>query len=143
MQNSKGNLVVNRKDRFRNDPSRNNQITCFGCKQPGHIRTECPFNKEVKKEKKKKKKKAMVATWSDNDISFPDEESKINIKANLCLQAKEDEVCDDDLDDYDDIQHEQDCLFNDFEKLMEKCKAYRKTITSLILNLNILRKVMR
>ena len=43
------------KDRFRNDPSRNNQITCFGCKQPGHIRTECPLNKEAKKQKKEEK----------------------------------------------------------------------------------------
>ena len=26
-----------RRDRFRNEPSRNNQITCYGCKQPGHL----------------------------------------------------------------------------------------------------------
>ena len=123
-----------RRDRFKNDPSRNNQITCFGCKQPGHIRSKCPLNKEAKKEKKKKKKKAMVVTWSDNDVSFSNEESIINIKANLYLMANEDEVCDDDLDDYDDIQHEYDCLFNDFEKLMEKCKAYRKSLHLLILS---------
>ena len=43
----------------------------FGCKQLGHIRTECPLNKEAKKEKKKKKKKkAMVATWLDSDVSY-------------------------------------------------------------------------
>ena len=29
-----------RKDRFRNKPSRNNQITCYGCKQPKHMRSE-------------------------------------------------------------------------------------------------------
>ena len=127
-----------RRDRFRNDQSRNNQITCFGCKQPGHIRTECPLNREAKKDKKKKK--AMVATWSDSDESSSDEEAEINIKANLCLMAKEDEVCDDDLDDYDDIQHEYDCLFNDFEKLMEKCKAYRKTIASLNLDVELAKK---
>ena len=49
-----------RRDRFRNDLSKNNQITCFSCKQVGHIRTKCPFNKEAKKENKKKK--AMMAT---------------------------------------------------------------------------------
>ena len=54
--------------------------------------------------------------------------------------AKEDKVCDDDLDDYDDIQHEYDYLFNDFEKLMEKCKAYRKTIASLNLELEHAKK---
>ena len=44
-----------RRDRFRNDTSKNNQITCFGRKQPGHIRAECPLNKEAKKEKKEEK----------------------------------------------------------------------------------------
>ena len=48
----------------------------------------------------------MVATWSDSHVSSLNEGSNINIKANLCLMAKEDEVCDDDLDDYDDIKHE-------------------------------------
>ena len=55
--------------------------------------------------------------------------------------AKEDEVCDDDLDDYDDINMSMIvCLFNDFEKLMEKCKAYRKAIASLNLELEHAKK---
>ena len=49
-----------RKGWFKNDPSRNNQIICFGYKQPERIKIESPFNKEAKKEKKKKK--VMVAT---------------------------------------------------------------------------------
>ena len=67
-----------RRDRFRNDASRNNQITCFDCKQPGHIRIKCPLNKKAKKEKKKKK--AMVATWSDSDVSSSDENRKSTLK---------------------------------------------------------------
>ena len=82
----------------------------------------------------------MVVTWSDSDVSSSDEESKINIKADLCLMAKENEVCDDDLNDYDDIQHEYDCLFNDFEKLMKKFKTYRKTIASFNLELEHAKK---
>ena len=58
------------KDQFRNDPSRNNQIICYGYKQPGHLRSECPINKEAKK---KKKKKAMVATWSNSDPALSDD----------------------------------------------------------------------
>ena len=50
------------RDRFRNDPSRNNQITYYGCKQPGHLRLDCPMNKEGKKDKDKNKKRAMVTT---------------------------------------------------------------------------------
>ena len=62
------------RDRFRNEPSRNNQITCYGCKQPGHVRSECPLNKKGKKDKDKKNKKAMVATWSDSDPSSSESE---------------------------------------------------------------------
>ena len=58
-----------KRDRFRNEPPRNNQITCYECKQPGHLRSECPMNKESKKDKDKKNKKAMMATWSDSDPS--------------------------------------------------------------------------
>ena len=44
-----------KRDRFRNEPSRNNQITCYGCKQPGHLRLECPLNKEGKKIRRRRK----------------------------------------------------------------------------------------
>ena len=65
-----------KKDRFRNEPSRNYQITCYGCKQLRHVRSECPMNKESKKDKDKKKKKAMMATWSDSDPSSSKSEPK-------------------------------------------------------------------
>ena len=65
-----------RRDRFRNEPSRNNQITCYGCKQPRHLRSECPLNKEGKKNKDKKNKKAMMAVWSDMILLHP----KVNRK---------------------------------------------------------------
>ena len=44
------------RDRFQNDLSRKNQITCYGCKYPGHLRSEYPMNKEGKKDKDKKQK---------------------------------------------------------------------------------------
>ena len=46
-----------RRDRFRNEPSRNNQITCYGCKQPRHLRSECPLNKEGKRIRTRKRRK--------------------------------------------------------------------------------------
>ena len=118
-----------RRDRFRNEPSRNNQITCYGCKQPRQLRSECPLNKEGKKDKDKKKKKAMMATWSDSDLSSSESEPEIDIKANLCLMEIKDEVCIDDFNDFDKLQNEYECLFNDFEKLRHKCKDYKKIIT--------------
>ena len=91
-----------RRDHFRNEPSRNNQIICYGCKQPGHLRSKCLLNKKGKKDKDKKKKKAMVATWSDSDPSSSESEPEMDIKANLCLMAiDDDDVCIDDLDDFD------------------------------------------
>ena len=124
-----------RRDRFRNEPSRNNQITCYGCKQPGHLRSECPLNTEGKKDKDKKKKKAMVATWSDNDPSSSESEPKMDIKANLYLMAiDDDEVCIDDLDDFDKLQNEYECFFNDFEKLRHRCKDYKKIFATLTLD---------
>ena len=75
------------------------------------------MNKESKKNKdKKKKKKAMMATWSDSDPSSSESEPDMEIKANLYLMAIEDEVCIDDLDEFDKLQNEYECLFNDFEK---------------------------
>ena len=77
----------------------------------------------------------MVATWSDNNPSSSDGELKMEIKSNLCLMEKDDEVCLDELDDFDTLQSEYEYLFNDFEKLRHKCKDYKKIITTLTLDL--------
>ena len=53
--------------------------------------------------RKKKKKKAMIAIWSDSDLSSSESEPKKEIKANLCLMVINDEVC---LDDFDKLQNE-------------------------------------
>ena len=103
------------------------------------MRSECPVNKKGKKDKdKKKKKKVMMVTWSDSDPSSFDSEPKMKtedeIKANLCFMAKEGEVCLDDIDDFDVLQNEYECLFRDFEKLRHQCKDYKKIITTLTLD---------
>ena len=101
----------------------------------GHMKNECPLNKEAKRYKMKKK--TLVETWSDCDSSLFDDESMIEARANFCLMEKDDKVCNiDDLDDLDTLQHEYDCLFVDFEKLMLKCKDFKKTITCLNIDLN-------
>ena len=68
----------------------------------------------------------MMATWSDSDPSSFESELDMEIKANLCLMAIEDEVCINDLDEFDKLQNEYECLFNDFEKLRHRCKDYKK-----------------
>ena len=46
--------------------AKQSEIICFKCKEPGHLRSECP---KLKKSSKKKafKKKAMMATQEDLD----------------------------------------------------------------------------
>ena len=67
--------------------------------------------------------------------SCDDEEPKIQAKANICLMAIDNEVCNDELDDYDILNNEYEGLLKDFEKLLQKCTKHRKTIDALTLEL--------
>ena len=54
--------------------------------------------------------------------------------------AIDNEVCDDELNDYDDLQNEYEGLLKDYEKLLHMCTKYRKTIISLNLELENAKK---
>ena len=54
--------------------------------------------------------------------------------------AIDNEVCDDELDDYDDLQNEYEGLLKDCETFLHKCTNYRKTITSFNLELEKAKK---
>ena len=41
--------------------------------------------------------------------------------------AIDNEVCNDELDDFDDLQNEYEGLLKDYEKMLHKCTNYRKT----------------
>ena len=47
---------------------------------------------------------------------------------------KDDEVCLDELHDFDTLQNEYKCLFYDFEKLKHRCKDYMKIIATVTLD---------
>ena len=76
-----------RKFRNYNDQNvKNEPITCYECKKPGHMRSESPlFNKF--------KKKAIVATWDDSDGETSDDEEQQEM-TNLALMAIEEESFD-------------------------------------------------
>ncbi|KAH9671200.1 hypothetical protein KPL70_017266 [Citrus sinensis] len=50
---------------YKNKKEKKESITCYECKKPGHIRSECPLLNKFKK-------KAMVATWDDSDEETSD-----------------------------------------------------------------------
>ena len=79
------------------------------CNQFGHLKNNCPLNKEAKKYKRNKK--ILFETWSDCYSFSSDDESMIETRANFCLMEKEEEVCNNDFDDLDILQHEYEYLF--------------------------------
>ena len=64
---------------FKNQKEKKEVITCYECKKPGHIRSECPLINKLKK-------KAMVATWDDSEEDSSDEE-RLQEVSNLALMA--------------------------------------------------------
>ena len=130
------------KNRFKGGFSKGNEVICYECKMSGHLKNECPLNKEIKKYMMKKK--IQVETWSDCESFSSNDKSMIERKAKFCLLAKDDKVYNiDDFDDLDTLQHEYDYLFINFEKLMSKWKELKKTITSLNLELDNAKMNMR
>ena len=68
------------------------------------------INDEEKLEVVEKEKGLALKTSSKEEVifytSYEDEKPKIHDKANLCLMAIDDEVCNDELDDYDILNNE-------------------------------------
>ncbi|KAK8623109.1 hypothetical protein V6N13_118002 [Hibiscus sabdariffa] len=111
------------------------QLICYECKRPGHIRSECP---QLKKKSfgKKRKLKAQIATWSDEESS-DEEEQEV---ANLCLMALEEEtkvisnssICDltynELLEEYEELQEIYDELYGMYKESILK---HKKIISDL------------
>ncbi|KAK8681359.1 hypothetical protein V6N13_053763 [Hibiscus sabdariffa] len=113
MKSNRGRKFL-RKGEFKNKnrEEEKDQLICYECKKPGHIRTECP---QLKKKSfgKKKKLKAHVATWSDEESSDEDEEEI----ANLCLMALDDEPKVTSNSSLCDLSYNE--LFETYEELQE------------------------
>ncbi|KAM6587597.1 hypothetical protein CsatA_010202 [Cannabis sativa] len=116
---------------------KDDQIICYECKKPGHMKTDCPL-------RKRSRRRAMMATWSESEKeSSEDEQHEI---ANTCFMAIDDKVSnpnhtsdfesesdDDALDmSYDELSKSFNDLFVDFEKLLAKNSTQRKKISLLL-----------
>ncbi|KAH9680686.1 hypothetical protein KPL71_026648 [Citrus sinensis] len=89
---------------FNNQREKKEVITCYECKKPGHIRSECPLINKLKK-------KAMVATWDDSEEDSSDEEGSQEV-SNLALMAI---GGDDDLNEVSDPTYDE--LYDAFKEL--------------------------
>ena len=76
-----------------NSNFKTNKLACFECGSTEHIVKDCP-KKKRQSYKKNKNKQAMVATWSDSEVSSESENE--DGQAHICLMADNDD--NDDLD---------------------------------------------
>ena len=95
---------------FKNQKEKKKTITCYKCKRPSHIRSECPlFNKL--------KNKAMVATQDDNDEEISDEDESHEM-SKLTLMAIGEEINEvNDLPSYDELFEAFTELRSDLKKI--------------------------
>ncbi|KAH9725866.1 hypothetical protein KPL70_008032 [Citrus sinensis] len=101
---------------FKNYREKNEAITCYECKKPGHIRSECPLINKLKK-------KAIVATWDDSEEESNDEEGSQEV-SNLALMAI---GGDDDLNEVSDPTYDE--LYDAFQDLhIELMKIGKKNV---------------
>ncbi|KAH9648834.1 hypothetical protein KPL70_025758 [Citrus sinensis] len=110
---------------FKNYREKKEAITCYECKKPGHIRSECPLINKLKK-------KAMVATWDDSEEESNDEEGSQEV-SNLALMAIEG---DDDLNEvsdptYDELYDAFQDLHNELMKIGKKNACLKKEMAKL------------
>ncbi|KAH9698504.1 Integrase catalytic domain-containing protein [Citrus sinensis] len=110
---------------FKNYREKKEAITCYECKKPGHIRSECPLINKLKK-------KAMVATWDDSEEESNDEEGSQEV-SNLALMAI---GGDDDLNEvsdptYDELYGAFQDLHNELMKIGKKNVCLKKEMAKL------------
>ncbi|KAH9669926.1 hypothetical protein KPL70_021986 [Citrus sinensis] len=92
---------------FKNHREKEEAITCYECKKPGHIRSECPLINKLNK-------KAMLATWDDSEEELSDEEGSQEV-SNLTLMAI---GGDDDLNEVSDPTYDE--LYDAFKDLHDE-----------------------
>jgi hypothetical protein len=77
---------VKKKPLSKGETSKNDEIICYRCKKPGHMKWDCPLRRTPKE---KKTSKRAYGAWTDEDES-DDEASDVEEVANLCFMAIDD-----------------------------------------------------
>ena len=132
--------------KFNRNGKVSNEVICYECRKPGHIKTDCPKlkatpSKEKVEEKpmvKKGKKKFQRAFWADSasDSSETEKEEEVT---NLCLMA--DNVDQSDQEEVCDLTYDE--LFEVSEHMHDAYRKMKKMLASAILNWKSLRRNMK
>ncbi|GAV56636.1 zf-CCHC domain-containing protein, partial [Cephalotus follicularis] len=116
------------------ESSKMEEPTCYECNKPGHFKNKCPNLKKKELFKKKneyfKKKKAMVATWSDSDLSSSEEESDEEV-AHIAYMAIEDEEENEVNFTFNELQNAYEKLYEEYENVCLKNKTLKKNAISM------------
>ena len=123
-----------------NKDNKKEPIIYYECKNPGHMKMDCPKLKNHGKDYKRNKK-VMVAAWGESEDENLSDEIE-NEVANLCLMALEDEdSTDDELTTlYKELESAFHELQDEFRKVCAKNNVLKKSIASLSSNVEELKK---
>ena len=78
-------------------PDAKDEVICYHCNKPGHMKFDCPlikkktFSNDKNKQARSYKKKALHVTWDDSENSS-DEDEESNEVSNVCFMSSEDKV---------------------------------------------------
>jgi len=115
----------------------NNEIICFECRKPGHMKGEFPLMKK-KRNSEDRKKKSLMVTWDDSDNEKSS--SSGDEQANICLME----------DTYDKVEvktfFESDsssCTSLDDEEDMPYMIFFLRTVIWFLFNVKSLEKISK
>ena len=118
-----------KKDAPKGEASGKNSITCYECKKPGHMKSECPMLR--KDAKRTKKKKAMMATWEDLEETSSDSDEDGDDVASICLMENEENEVNESNSSYEELLKAFDELLHDSKIILSKYALTKKANESL------------
>jgi cell division protein FtsB len=124
---------VKKKPLSKGETSKNDEIICYRCKKPGHMKWDCPLRRTPKE---KKTSKRAYGAWTDEDES-DDEASDVEEVANLCFMAIDDGTQDEVISPpsltytFEELQEAFDELLDNFKIIRAKNVSLKKSMSKL------------